>query len=609
MEKTKKPKYNMWQNTAYMIKTAWATHKPVIILVVGLAVTGAGKTIAELLIAPSILAKIELSVPLNELIMSILLFTGILLLLSALYAYIDENKQFGRIDTRKTLIRRIASKIAGTSFPNILDTSFIAAQKQSQESSCNNSCASEAIWKTWTDILTNVLGFAVYLMLLSGLNIWLIALVITTTAISYFSGKRINEWEYRHREEKAEFVDKLSYIYDVATKREYAKDIRMFGLKAWFEELYDATMRLYQAFAAKRESVYIWTNIIDLVLTVLRNGVAYAYLIWLTIENGLPVSKFLLYFTAMSGFTQWVSGILNSFSQLHKQSLELSTLREFLEWPEPFKFNEGKPLKKALDKPYEIRLENVSYRYPEAKENTLSHVELTVKAGEKLAIVGLNGAGKTTLVKLICGFLDPTEGRVLLNGEDIRQYNRKDYYALFSAVFQDFSVLEVSVKENVAQRVDDIDIERVWRCLDEAGLTETVKALPKGIDTPIGRLVYEDGVELSGGQTQRLMLARALYKNGPILTLDEPTAALDPIAENDIYQKYSQMTNGRTSIFISHRLASTRFCDRILFIKGGNIAEEGSHEQLLKLGGEYARLFEVQSKYYQEGGNEHGKHE
>ena len=383
----------------------------------------------------------------------------------------------------------------------------------------------------------------------------------------------------------------------------------MFGLKAWFEELYDATMRLYQAFAAKRESVYIWTNIIDLVLTVLRNGVAYAYLIWLTIENGLPVSKFLLYFTAMSGFTQWVSGILNSFSQLHKQSLELSTLREFLEWPEPFKFNEGKPLKKALDKPYEIRLENVSYRYPEAKENTLSHVELTVKAGEKLAIVGLNGAGKTTLVKLICGFLDPTEGRVLLNGEDIRQYNRKDYYALFSAVFQDFSVLEVSVKENVAQRVDDIDIERVWRCLDEAGLTETVKALPKGIDTPIGRLVYEDGVELSGGQTQRLMLARALYKNGPILTLDEPTAALDPIAENDIYQKYSQMTNGRTSIFISHRLASTRFCDRILFIKGGNIAEEGSHEQLLKLGGEYARLFEVQSKYYQEGGNEHGKHE
>ena len=383
----------------------------------------------------------------------------------------------------------------------------------------------------------------------------------------------------------------------------------MFGLKAWFEELYDATMRLYQAFAAKRESVYIWTNIIDLVLTVLRNGVAYAYLIWLTIENGLPVSKFLLYFTAMSGFTQWVSGILNSFSQLHKQSLELSTLREFLEWPEPFKFNEGKPLKKALDKPYEIRLENVSYRYPEAKENTLSHVELTVKAGEKLAIVGLNGAGKTTLVKLICGFLDPTEGRVLLNGEDIRQYNRKDYYALFSAVFQDFSVLEVSVKENVAQRVDDIDIERVWRCLDEAGLTETVKALPKGIDTPIGRLVYEDGVELSGGQTQRLMLARALYKNGPILTLDEPTAALDPIAENDIYQKYSQMTNGRTSIFISHSLASTRFCDRILFIKGGNIAEEGSHEQLLKLGGEYARLFEVQSKYYQEGGNEHGKHE
>ena len=332
----------------------------------------------------------------------------------------------------------------------------------------------------------------------------------------------------------------------------------------------------------------------------MRNGAAYAYLIWLTLEQGLPVSQFLLYFGAATGFAQWVSGILEKFAKLHKQCLDISTVREFLEYPEPFRFEDGLPLKKRLDTPYELRLEGVSYRYPGAEKDTIHKLDLTVRPGENLAIVGLNGAGKTTLVKLLCGFLDPTEGRVLLNGQDIRPYNRRDYYKLFAAVFQDFSVLSATVAENVAQCRTGIDEARVWHCLDEAGLTEKVQSLPKQLETQIGREVYEDGVELSGGQTQRLMLARALYKDAPVLVLDEPTAALDPIAENDIYQKYNEMTAGKTSLFISHRLASTRFCDRILYLKDGRVAEEGTHEELLKRGGGYADLFEVQSQYYRE---------
>ena len=215
--------------------------------------------------------------------------------------------------------------------------------------------------------------------------------------------------------------------------------------------------------------------------------------------------------------------------------------------------------------------------------------------------MGLNGAGKTTLVKLLCGLLDPTEGRVLLNGQDIRTFDRAEYYRLFSAVFQDYSLLCTTVAENVAQTASNIDEERVWKCLQKAGLTEVIQALPQGIHTHVGRDVFLDGVLFSGGQTQRLMLARALYKGSPILFLDEPTAALDPIAEDDIYRKYSAMTEGKTSLFISHRLASTRFCDRILFLDQGKIAEEGTHEMLLALGGGYAKLFEVQSRYYQEG--------
>ena len=225
-------------------------------------------------------------------------------------------------------------------------------------------------------------------------------------------------------------------------------------------------------------------------------------------------------------------------------------------------------------------------------------------------MVGLNGAGKTTLIKLICGFLDPTEGRVLLDGKDIRDFNRADYYKMFSAVFQNFSLLAGTIAANVAQDDVGIDMERVRECIQKAGLRRKIESLKDGYETNLNREVFEDAILLSGGEMQRLMLARALYKDAPFIVLDEPTAALDPIAESEMYQKYNEMTSGKSSIYISHRLASTRFCDRIIMIADGGIGEEGTHEELLKMGGRYAKLFEIQSKYYKEGEgaqNEKGK--
>lgn len=598
-KKTPKPKYNLWQNTGFMLRTSRKYAKSVFPLCIVLALLSAGKSVAELLIAPAILNKIELSASLGSVVFTIAAFALVLMLLSGLRSYVDTNALFGRIAVRSQgIYLSISRKYAETSYPNLLNTDFLALGEKASAACSANSEASEAIWTTLTDLMTSCIGFIVYLALLTNLNLWLAALVAATTAVSYFASKRINEWGYLHRSEELELTKRIEYANKTATSREFAKDIRMFGLRGWLEDLWGSTMRLYSAFCAKRERKYIWANIIDIVLTFLRNGIAYAFLIGITVKNGLPASQFLLYFAALSGFAQWVVEILDKLSVMHKQSLDISTIREFLDWDEPFDLNGGERIAFEPNKQYEIRLDDVSFRYPKADKDTLSHINLTVHPGEKLAIVGLNGAGKTTLVKLVCGFLDPTEGRILLNGEDIRKFNRNDYYALFSAVFQEFSVLDVTVKENVAQCVDGIDETRVWQCIDKAGLTEKIKSLPKGIETHLGRRVFKDGVEFSGGQTQRLMLARALYKNAPILVLDEPTAALDPIAENDIYQKYNEMTHGRTSFFISHRLASTRFCDRIIFVDSGKIAEEGTHDELLKTGGGYAYLFEVQSKYY-----------
>ena len=453
-KKTPKPKYNLWQNTGFMLRTSRKYAKSVFPLCIVLALLSAGKSVAELLIAPAILNKIELSASLGSVVFTIAAFALVLMLLSGLRSYVDTNALFGRIAVRSQgIYLSISRKYVETSYPNLLNTDFLALGEKASAACAGNSESSEAIWTTLTDLMTSCIGFIVYLALLTNLNLWLAALVAATTAVSYFASKRINEWGYLHRSEELELTKRIEYANKIATSREFAKDIRMFGLRGWLEDLWGSTMRLYSAFCAKRERKYIWANIIDIVLTFLRNGIAYAFLIGITVKNGLPASQFLLYFAALSGFAQWVVEILDKLSVMHKQSLDISTIREFLDWNEPFDLNGGERIAFEPNKQYEIRLDNVSFHYPKADKDTLSHINLTVHPGEKLAIVGLNGAGKTTLVKLVCGFLDPTEGRILLNGEDIRKFNRNDYYALFSAVFQEFSVLDVTVKENVDECV------------------------------------------------------------------------------------------------------------------------------------------------------------
>ena len=438
-----------------------------------LAVATAGATVVEMIFVPVVLGQVEGHEPLPQLLATIGVFTLALLLLWGGKSYLNTNALFGRIQVRMYISGEISRKSTSTSFPNLLDTTFLKWKEQALRTCNSNQDASEAIWTTWTDILTNVLGFAVYLLLLTGLSGWMVALVILTTAVGFLVSEHLEGWGSRHREERAACMNTIGYARRVSTKREYAQDFRIFGLRPWLEEVWSSAMGAYRAFLTRRERVYFLVYVVDALLTLLRNGGAYAYLIWLTLTQGLSASQFLLYFSAISGFTQWVKGIMEQFSTLHRQSLELSTLREFLEWPEPFAFEEGKPLPQGL-KDCEIMLDHVSYRYPGAEKDTISNLTFTLHPGEKVAIVGLNGAGKTTLVKLLCGFLDPTQGCVRLNGVDIRAYNRREYYHLFSAVFQEFSVLDTNVAVNVAQRVDGIDRARVAECLEKAGLTQAV---------------------------------------------------------------------------------------------------------------------------------------
>ena len=601
-KKTDRPKYNLLQNTAYMITVAWTTkNKTVIGICLLLAVLHVAGNLLGLYITPTILQAIEDAVPLRELIFIILAFAGAMLLVHSLTDYVDLNSFFVRIGIRVISLRRVMTKLMTTSYPNTENQDMRRHTQQALEAVGFGDESVLAMWETFRRVLQSIIGFIIFLVILAVLEVWMILTVLVTTVISFFVNRHLGQWWYRHRDEESEYWRRMNYISEKSSDHTLAKDIRLFGMAGWLMDMYNSTLRLLTDFTYRGLRITIWGGVLDVALTFLRNGLAYFILINHVLGGQLSASQFLLYFTAVGGFTAWITGILTGVNELRGQSLRLSTAREFLEFPEPFRVEDGMALAPDIDLPYEIKLRNVSFRYPGASEDTIKNISLIIRPGEKLAIVGLNGAGKTTLIKLISGFYDPTEGEVLLNGANIRQYNRWDYYRHFGVVFQDFSLLPISIAENISQSLpDDIDLDRMRDSAEKAGLREAIEDLPDGYNSKLGKEVYENGIQLSGGQTQRLMLARALYKNAPIIILDEPTAALDPIAERDMYLKYNELTQGRISVYISHRLSSTRFCDRILFLDSGAITEEGRHEDLVKAKGRYAELFEIQSHYYKE---------
>ena len=601
-----KPRYGLWSCVGYMVNLAWLQCKSVLWLVVAVSVCAVLTSCAGLFAVPMILSSIETKVPLSQLLMLIGTFSIALMGLRALTDYINMNTMFGRIDVRGRVMMSLLEKTMTTSYPNLEKQDFLRLSKKASQSISMNSEATEQIWTTLSELLRDVLGFAVYLTLISALDLRMVVAIGGMTILGFLVTKRINEWGYRHRDVEAGYVQKMDYISAKSTDYTLAKDVRVFQMAGWLKDIFVSAMSLYRNFKSREMRVYIWADVFDLLIALLRNGIAYWMLISMVLNGELSAPQFLLYFTAIGGIANWLSGIMQSISTLHKQGQSLSNVRECLAYPDPFTFEGGESPCLAPDQPCEIELREVSFRYPGAKSDTIHALNLVIKPGERLAVVGLNGAGKTTLVKLICGFLDPTAGSVLLNGKDIRQYNRADYYKAFSAVFQDFSVLASSIAENISQRLDDCDMALAEDCARKAGLMAKVDSLPNGLLTNLGKEVYEDGIILSGGETQLLMLARALYKNAPIVVLDEPTAALDPIAESRIYDNYRSLTEGRTSIYISHRLSSTRFCDRIILIDNGGIAEVGTHDELIGCGGRYAELFEIQSRYYQEGAQEYG---
>lgn len=452
--------------------------------------------------------------------------------------------------------------------------------------------------------VVNLTGIFTYLALLSKINPLLLLLILVTCLGDMLFLKLARNFRKRFWDNNAKYWMRYEYLYEKSHDFASGKDIRIYSLADWFLRIIAATNKGYVKILSKflRQDLNVTAG--RALLSMIRDAVAYIYLIYCVLYQGMNVESFIYNFGLITGFAAWVLGISSGWHNLENTCVECDHYRKFMDTensPEE-QAAKGHSLPSEDELPCSIAFENVHFTYQGADEETLKDMSFRVNPGENVAIVGENGAGKTTAIKLLCGFYQPTKGKILINGVDSAEYKREDYYKLFSAVFQDYNFLPMSIEANVAmEEKEAVDQQKLKKVIQQAGMEERIAALPKGLDTLMVKEVHEDATNFSGGEVQKLLLARALYKDAPVLILDEPTAALDPIAENELYEQYNTLTKGKTSFFISHRLSSTRFCDRILFINNGVIEEAGTHEELIAKKGSYWRMFQVQSHYYREG--------
>lgn len=428
---------------------------------------------------------------------------------------------------------------------------------------------------------------------------FLLFVVIGYVVINGYLVSKSNKVELESYEKLSKINRVFGYYAFEAVDFKYGKDIRLYEAQDMILERWDKSTD---------DSIGVWKSQVDRNMVyyltmhffrLLRSFITYFWAGYLAIKGAVTIGTATQLIEATGALDATLGGLVWNIQELVKRSNYAYEYVIFAKYPE--RLTKGtKPVKTGM---HEIEFRNVSFAYPGTDKNVLENINITIKPGEKLSIVGLNGAGKTTFIKLLCRLYDPTSGEILLDGVDIKEYDLKSYVSQFAPVFQDYKLFAFNMEENIATKAEDemTDSERK-RCEDillQLEMDKFIEKLPKGLKTNMTKIFDEEGIEPSGGEQQKLALARALYKNAPILMLDEPTAALDPIAEYEIYRQFNELVSNKTAFYISHRLSSCKFCERIAVFSEGTIKEYGSHDELIVIPqGIYATMFEAQAQYY-----------
>lgn len=511
----------------------------------------------------------------------------------------------GFLYTRLKLIEERIAKTMTLEYEQLEDPDMLDRLQKAKRSA-------EGEWMGLGALMSNMWSTAVQLVavltavgIIFTLNGWLVLIIFVLSFIQfeYFDYIRIKDKEVMW-DAMAPHWRRMNYMQETATDFSYAKDIRLYGMKPWLLGKYKDINKIELEHWIQSRKYWAMNVWFGQGISLVRNVLIYGWLIYDMLFNGMSIGDFTLYTGSAITFSMYVSQFLQSLGGMREQSAKVDDFRSYMDIKNADELQEKHtPVPEADGYTFEFR--NVSFRYKGQETYALKNLNLTFSAGQRLAVVGLNGAGKSTFIKLLLRLYDVTEGQILCNGIDIRKFDRNEYFRLFSPAFQEVEVFAFPLCENVSMRLSgDTDRSKAEEFLRAAGMGEKLDKLPKGIDTEMLKVLYDDGVDLSGGEKQKMALARALYKNAPVVVLDEPTAALDALAEYRLYQSFDGMIGGKSAVYISHRLSSTRFCDTIAMFKGGEMVEYGTHEELLNKNGAYAEMFRVQAQYYVEDGTE-----
>ena len=512
------------------------------------------------------------------------LVCAVLFISNALNRYGYTKLDYEFVKTNAFLERLRMRKMFKTDFKNMENPDFLDFGQKAKNALYQGNGFHGVLYESH-NIISNSIIIIFSSVMIGMRNIWvLIAILFMAIIVGYILGWFGKRDKIKFQDVMAPTNRKLNYLERTSKNFDFAKDIRLFNMSGVFKREFAVLNNFF--FKKNRQHHNRWIIGALCMESVLLSEplVMYGWLVWSVLKGEMAISDLLLFIGLVNslhrniGFMSWI------YSAVKTNTLMINDYREFLDFDS-----------------YEFKFENVSFKYPGHDNYVLKNINLTIKNDSKLAVVGINGAGKTTLIKLIMKLYNPTEGRILLNGRDLRDFDRDEYFKLFSPVFQNIECFALPIFENVSFEVEEeTDMDKVTSALDRSGLLEKIDMYDAGIRVNLLKIFDEKGIDLSGGEKQKLALARALYKDAPIVILDEPTAALDALAEDRMYREFNNMVKNKIAIFISHRLGSTRFCDQIAMFKEGEIVELGTHSELLEKNGEYAEMFNIQSSYYKD---------
>lgn len=531
-------------------------------------------------------------------LISLLIVTAVIELVSmGLNTFTDNKRWYRFIYVRMQVITERVAKALSMNYQSLEKPDVLDMHQKACEATGGNNNGVEGLMYSVYDFGTQLVLLAVTFTAVAVLDWRLIILLVLLSFVHFLF------FRYTVKKDKVEVWDRLAptwrkihYMERVTQDFDYAKDIRLFNMKRWVSAKQHDVLMEKQERMMRSRNLWIYNSIFAHATSMLSSAAVYGILIYCVLGTDMSIGDFTMYLGLAGTFSLAMTDFLNSFGMFKQRSLQVDDFRSFMDLKTE-ELDKGLPVPKCDS--YTFEFINVSFKYDGAEHYALKNLNLTLEAGKKLAVVGLNGAGKTTFIKLLLRLYDVSEGKILMNGTDIRKYDRMEYYTLFAPVFQNVEIFAFPMSENISMNTpENTDKAFAEECAVKAGMGEKIEELTNGIDTEMLKIIYDDGVDLSGGQKQKLALARALYKNAPVIVLDEPTAALDALAEYELYKSFDEIIDGKSAVYISHRLSSTRFCDGIAMFKNGEMVEYGTHEELLNKNGAYAEMFEVQAQYY-----------